>query len=337
LLYKEINMTKPATTVAYDLSGIGAEHPPAGETEAINKLRALHLGVHQGQATGPAQRGQHPKQHAGVWATFSVGKDIPAAMRVGIFAQPNTYTALIRFSNGGAADDTKPAVHAMAIKVLVPGANALSQQQDFILADHPVFFARDVQHMLEFVDGRVHNTLDLSKYPQLNGFSRVATQSLLSMTYWSQTPYRLGPGAVKYMVRPSESEAGLQIALGSSPDCLREALVEQLTYRKTGARFDCCVIPQMDTGTMPIEDPTVEWVSEPVCLGSISIYPQKFDLPEQMQYFESLSWNPWNALPEHAPLGGINRARKSIYEDSSALRHKTTGMICPVPSGRESF
>ena len=59
--------------------------------------------------------------------------------------------------------------------------------------------------------------------------------------------------------------------------------------------------------------------------------------PEQMAFFESLSWNPWNALPEHVPLGGINRARKGVYEDSSGLRHKTTGVAPVSPSGRESF
>jgi hypothetical protein len=44
-----------------------------------------------------------------------------------------------------------------------------------------------------------------------------------------------------------------------------------------------------------------------------------------------------NALPEHRPLGGINRARKNVYEDSSGLRHKTTGLTAVTPTGRESF
>ncbi len=56
-----------------------------------------------------------------------------------------------------------------------------------------------------------------------------------------------------------------------------------------------------------------------------------------MAFVENLSWNPWNALPEHRPLGGINRARKLVYDDSSALRHKTTGTSPVIPTGRESF
>ena len=88
---------------------------------------------------------------------------------------------------------------------------------------------------------------------------------------------------------------------------------------------------------MPIEDPTVEWTSPPVRLARISIYPQKFDVPSQLAFFANLSWTPWNALPEHRPLGGINRARKSVYADSTQLRHKTTGVAPTAPTGRESF
>ncbi|MEO7271649.1 MAG: catalase, partial [Vicinamibacterales bacterium] len=112
---------------------------------------------------------------------------------------------------------------------------------------------------------------------------------------------------------------------------------EQLTRQKRGAQFDLSVNPQTDPETMPVEDPTIEWTSAPVRLATISIYPQKCDGPEQMAFVENLSWNPWNALPEHLPLGGINRARKLVYMDSSDLRHKTTGQSPVVPTGRESF
>jgi hypothetical protein len=326
------------TTMGFNgVPEIGREYPPAGESEAIEKLRALHANIQKVQPPGPGERGQHPKQHGGVWATFTVEADIPEEMRVGIFAKACNYTALIRFSNGGSMDDSTPAVHAMAIKVLVPNNGASPHQQDFIVADHPVFFARDVQHMFEFVDGKAHGTLDPRKYPALAGFLKVATNDLLSTTYWSQTPYKLGSGAVKYLLRPVARADAPQIVLSASKDCLREALMEQLTYRKIGADFELCVNPQTDPQSMPIEDPTVEWTSPPVRLARISIYPQKFDSPEQIGYFANLSWSPWNALPEHVPLGGINRARKFVYDDSSALRHKTTGMAPAVPSGRESF
>jgi hypothetical protein len=319
---------------------IGKEYPPEGESAAIDELRALHLKVHRSQP-GPSLRGEHPKQHSGLWASFRVESDIPAPMRVGLFAAPRSYTALVRFSNGRGPDDRKPEVHAMAVKVLVPGGDGPARTQDFIVADHPVFFARNVQHVLDFLVATVKGIpvpeLAATAYPRLVGFSSLATTSLLAMTYWSQTPYKLGDGAVKYLVAPSESDEAPAVPLGDSPDCLREALVEQLTFRKIGARFDLRVNPQTNAEAMPVEDPTVEWASAPVRLATISIYPQRFDTPEQMAFFENLSFSPWNALEEHRPLGGINRARRVVYEDSSALRHQTTGIAPFVPTGRESF
>jgi hypothetical protein len=306
----------------------------------IDQLRALHLKVHQAQP-GPSHRGEHPKQHAGVWATFRVEQHIPEKMRVGLFAAPRRYPALVRFSNGRGQDDTKPEAHGMAVKVLVPGGDGAPRMQDFIVADHSVFFARNVQHVFEFLVATVKGTpvpqLSATDYPKLVSFTGVARASLLDMTYWSQTPYKLGEGAVKYLVTPSEGEEKPVIPLRNSPDCLREALVEQLTLRKIGARFDLSVNPQTDADAMPIEDATVEWTSAPVRLASICIYPQKFDSPEQMAFFANLSWSPWNALAEHVPLGGINRARRLTYEDSAALRHKTTGIAPVIPTGRESF
>jgi hypothetical protein len=319
---------------------IGHEYPPEGESVAIEQLRALHLQVHQAQP-GPTHRGEHPKQHAGLWATFEVADDIPEAMRVGLFATPGRYTAIVRFSNGRGSDDTKPEVHAMAVKVLVPNGSEPPRMQDFIVADHPVFFSRNVQHVLEFLAATVKGTpvaqLAANGYPKVVGFSSVATRSLLDMSYWSQTPYKLGDGAVKYVLTPSATTSGTPIALTHTADCLRDALIEQLTVQKRGAQFDLSVNPQTDAETMPIEDPTEEWTSAPVRLATIAIHPQPCDVAAQMAFVENLSWTPWNALPEHRPLGGINRARKVVYEDSSALRHKTTGQSPIIPTGHESF
>jgi hypothetical protein len=319
---------------------VGREYPPEGENGVIEQLRALHLQVHQ-MRPGPDRRGEHPKQHAGLWATFRVAEDIPDGMRVGLFAAPRSYTAIVRFSNGRGEDDTKPEVHAMGVKVLVPDGAGPPRMQDFIVADHSVFFARNVQHVFEFLVATVNGTpvpeLAATGYPKLAGFSSIATRSLLDMTYWSQTPYKLGEGAVKYVITPSATADRPAIPLGNSPDCLRAALIEQLTHQKIGAEYDLSVNPQADAEAMPIEDPTVEWTSAPVRVATISIYPQKCDAPEQMAFVENLSWNPWNALSEHRPLGGINRARKVVYEDSAVLRHKTTGIPPISPTGRESF
>ena len=304
---------------------IGQEYPPDGENEAIENLVALHLKVQQVKP-GPTFRGEHPKQHAGVWATFTVADGIPEAQRVGLFATPGTYKALIRFSNGREFDDTKADVHGMAIKVMVPDGSGATRMQDFITADHPVFFTRDVKHLLEFLEATVKGVpvlLLVPLFPKLIGFTSTAKTSLTAMTYWSQTPYKLGSGAVKYMVSPSAGAADEASAFESSPDGLREALVDQLTTRQIAAQFDFSVIPQTDAEAMPIENPTIEWKSDPVRVAAITIEPQTFDTPDQMAYASNLTWNPWHSLPDHQPLGGINRCRGKMYPASAALRGAT--------------
>ena len=321
---------------------IGKEYPPPGEAEAIVRLRELHLKVHH-VSPGPSLRGEHAKQHGGVWATFRIASDIPEEYRIGLFREPRSMRALIRFSNGRSFDDRVPNVRGMAIKVFTSEDETAPQNQDFLLADHPVFFAKNVQHILDFLIATATGTpaaqLAATTYPKIAKYSTNAETSLLEMSYWSQTPYQFGQGAVKYFVRPSlDQELPLpKLILSDSENRLREALVEQLTRRKIGANFDFCVNPQTDALQMPIEDPTVEWTSPSIRLATIAIYPQRFDSPDQNAFVENTAWSPWNFLPDHRPLGGINRARQWIYSDSQQLRHTTNGVALAIPTGNESF
>lgn len=320
---------------------IGQETPPPDESADIEQLNALHLMVHQVQP-GPKRRGEHPKTHAGVWADFQVAADLPDEFRIGLFESPRSFQALIRFSNGRTDDDRQPDVHGIAIKVLMPQPDGKDPlQQDFILADHPIFFAQNVKHLLQFLQktssGTPASELAVTTHPKLIGYTSVPRTGLLQMTYWSQVPYQFGAGAVKYVVSPSAEQSPSSVALTDSPDCLRAALVEQLTVNKCGMSFNLCVQPQRDPVTMPIEDPTVEWTSTPVRVATIKIDPQAFDSAAQMTFVENTSWSPWNALPEHRPLGGISRARQLVYADSCKMRYQANN-VKPLPvTGRESF
>jgi hypothetical protein len=46
--------------------------------------------------------------------------------------------------------------------------------------------------------------------------------------------------------------------------------------------------------------------------------------------YENLSFSPWNALPEHRPIGQRNRTRKEVYEASSKYRHENNFTDVPV-------
>jgi hypothetical protein len=44
--------------------------------------------------------------------------------------------------------------------------------------------------------------------------------------------------------------------------------------------------------------------------------------PSRARRMVHLSFTPWHALPEHKPLGSINRLRKVVYERISNTRHQ---------------
>jgi len=110
----------------------------------------------------------------------------------------------------------------------------------------------------------------------------------------------------------------------TSRDYLRAALASQLETGDTGAQFTLCIIPQVDPADDPVENPMVPWKSAPIAVATITIRPQAFDTPERMKEGEDLSFDPWHALAEHRPLGGINRARRAVYAASLHLRQGAT-------------
>jgi hypothetical protein len=328
-------------------AGTGVENVPLNEERDIEELKELQLllmkTVAKAKQVEPMDRGQHPKHHAFLVARFTVLDNLPAELRVGLFREPKTYTAVIRFSSTGEHDDAVRDNHGMAIKVLgvKPTAPSQSQKeaetqtQDFVLLDHPLFFTPNVATLLAFSKekkSRMEKGLtgkDLAEalkasFPNemrlLEGRKKLIT-SPLDEQYFSTTPYKLGAMAVKYSAKPERSQ---------SKDYLREVLVERLRPREQpagaaakrdpAARFGFYVQRQSDPSAMPIEDPTVEWRSDWERVATIEIDVQDFDFPARWEWGNKLSFSPWHALDEHRPLGGINRARRIVYPASFDLR-----------------
>ena len=324
--------------------GVGMEQVPARENNDIQELTALQLEQMNIEARAkhskPMDRGQHPKHHGFLAARFIVSEDVPAELRVGLFREPKTYSAVIRFSSTGEHDDRVLDNHGMAIKLfgVKPTKTSENQQdpktQDFVLLDHPLFFTENVATLLKF--SKKKKTLVLEKglkgkdllqalkpsFPKEVGLleeRKKHIKSPLEEQYFSTTPYKLGDTAVKYSAKPEQSK-----------DYLREVLVEQLRLREQpgsasaachpAARFGFYVQRQTDPSAMPIEDPTVEWTSPWERVATIEIDAQDFDFPARWDWGNKLSFSPWHALDEHRPLGGINRARKIVYPASYDLR-----------------
>lgn len=131
---------------------LAAEYPPLDENEKILDLaERLKAKITADNIGGIMRRDAHPKMHGLVKAEFIVDSDLPAELRVGLFAQPGVYQAWIRFSNqnGTIQPDIKGDIRGMAIKVMgVPGEKilpdpALARTQDFILISTNVFVTAD--------------------------------------------------------------------------------------------------------------------------------------------------------------------------------------------------
>ena len=62
-----------------------------------------------------------------------------------------------------------------------------------------------------------------------------------------------------------------------------------------------------------------------VTVARIKVPAPDFDSREQNLACDNLSFHTWHGLPEHRPIGGINRLRKAVYEAVSAYRHERNG------------
>lgn len=326
------------------------ESIPEGERQAIEDLVALQRRLME--ASKPIRRGQHAKSHGCVRAEFQVREDVPDELRAGVFAKPVSFPAWVRFSNGFSPDDRAPDVHGVGVKLMsVPGEKILTDQsnadtQDFLLADHPVFFAPTVRSATDFFSEKVSYDMKgvppaeafgelAEKYPKITplflAFVRPADPSPLLTTYWSEVASLCGGGAVKYMVRPI-GDNGSNATPTDSENFLRAAMVQHLTTEEKPAAFEFCVQQQTDPPSMPVEDPTIEWNSPWIPVAGLKIAPQTFDTAERESFAEYLTFTPWHSLPAHRPLGGISRARKAVYAMSSQLRHEAAGQPQSEPS-----
>ncbi len=333
---------------------LSKEHPPSGEEEAIQKITDLLRNKMKRENPPPnrMQRDAHPKQHGLVKAEFIVEPDLPADLRVGVLKDARTYPIWIRFSNQNAPPkpDEKKDIRGMAIKLMgVEGEKLLEEEkyeqtQDFILISTDVFVTKDAAEFERLLASLTASTLRLGLFflahPRVL-FNLLAANkrfgSPLEARYWSTTPYLFGTKAVKYSAKPA-SETTTPIPSNPSDDYLRKAMVRHLAARE--ARFDFMIQFQKDTRKMPIEDPGRRWRERDspfMKVATIKIPPQRFDSPEQFVFGDNLSFTPWHSLPEHRPLGGVNRARKIVYEALSKFRHQQNDAPRKEPTGFAPF
>lgn len=330
--------------------GLGQELILPDEDDVIERVVAANMVMmkHQPRA---AERAQHPKGHGCLPARFTILDDIPDDCRIGLFAKPGTYDTWVRFSNGIAKNDRKPDGHGFAFRLLgVDGPKLMPDtaepdSHDFVLMDKEHFFTADLAGYAEFNEkvggligavrnrdrilppavGALYYALHRHGRAMLKAAGQFAGQkpkSLLTESYWSTTPYRFGDRAVKYTAIP-EIRDDDAVFTGDGSDALTDGLRKTLALRP--AYFTFGVNLQTDPVLHPVEDPTVSWNANGspfIPLARIELLQTDGSRAANRRYDRRLGFNPWNALPEHRPLGGINRIRRVVYHKLARWRQE---------------
>jgi len=306
---------------------------------------------------GRFERGGNTKTHGIVRAEFIVHDDLPPELRRGIFAQPRTYPAWVRFSGPGpyiTPDIDDVGFMSIGIKLMrVAGPKLMEEEkftQDMFAVSTPTFVTPDVRanaqlqieslknaQIFYFLNLHQHHVLDLIMQSLW-----IKTQSSpFEAPYFSCVPYLLGEGqAMQYSVWPKTERRTRIPRLPFRPpdDYLRDAMVAALN--SGDVELDIRLQLQRDSHLMPLENNAVLWpekLSPRISAATLRMPRQKFDSAEQLDFAKKLSYNPWHCIAEHRPLGNQNRARRRMYWALATLRHNMNATPHYEPTGDEVF
>lgn len=311
-------------------------------------------------AVQPYRRDVHAKTYGCLKATFRVLENLDPKYRRGVFANPGEYEAWVRYSSGSTLvqKDSIDDARGMAIKLMgIPGRKLMeddgvphAETQDFALMNATQFFILNLPEYLAFTQylGEGSNygyflggfTPDLPEKNWRKLFSfgdyhpremmlalktlKPPPDSLLNIQYYSVSAYKLGSeNVVKYSAKPC-NEAPAADVDRSQPNFLRDEMTAHL--KDHDACFNFMVQMQVPGKNMPVEDTTVEWSDSEspfVPVAQIEIKKQSF--VENQEACENLSFNPWHSLPEHKPVGVMNRVRKPLYLEVARYRRSMNG------------
>jgi hypothetical protein len=326
------------------------------------------------QQKRPLGRGTHTKGVC-VRATleiFDVAKtagDAGLAARLGrgLFAKPGLYKATVRFANAASTiqADSKRDVRALSFAVDLPAGVVGPQatRLDYSMNNAPTFPINDAHAFAAFMrvqgadgfSGHLKALLSLS-FKDLKGFFQTAARGLRQQNtkpvpyqqtrFWSNTPFLHGPDeAVKYSAIPAPDNAGEPVGKGAS--VLRDELLRHLDQDTEQARFDFA-LQLLDTSRMRVngqkqdapfwvENASVEWLEDQApftLVGRLTLLPKS-----QLSDAECEAWFidvTKHALPDHRPLGSINRARW-VAESASRKARLGAGAAAPAAAAPRSL
>jgi hypothetical protein len=336
-----------------------AEEKPLPEEEAnLDSIIATFEKQMRGLwKPGGFERGGNTKTHGIVRGEFIVHDNLPEKFRRGIYAQPQTYRAWVRFSGPGpyiTPDIDDVGFMSISIKLMgVPGPKLMDEEKftlDMFGVSTPTFVTPDTKanaqlqveslknaQMFYFLNLHRPHVLDMI----MQGLWVKTQSSPFEAPYFSCVPYLLGEGqAMQYSVWPKSKKRTPipRLPLRPPDDYLRDAMVASLA--EGDVEFDIRLQLQTDPYLMPIENNAVLWpekISPRASVATLHLPRQKFNSPAQMEFAKRLSYNPWHCIAEHRPLGNQSRARRRMYAELSRLRHAMNKVPHYEPTGDEVF
>ncbi|SKA02474.1 catalase family protein [Consotaella salsifontis] len=302
-----------------------------------------------------AIRDAHAKSHAILKGELVV-HDLPPELSQGIFARPATYGVVARLSSapGDIHSDKIPAPRGFAIKIIgVPGARLSPEiggaNQDFLMVNFPTLAfgtiekykvllgvleanaeapdifqrivagaARGAKDAVEALGGTAGATLD--------GLARDNNHPL-GETYHTQAALRFGAYIAKLSLAPA-SVAVKDLTGKPVPHVEYSTMRDAIGgfFSEHGAEYTLRAQLCTDLERMPVEDAAVLWdeaLSPHRPIATLRFSSQEAYSPGRQVYGDDvLSFNPWNGVEEHRPLGGIMRIRRAAYDRSSRFRHR---------------
>jgi hypothetical protein len=318
------------------------DHEPGEERRIASIERLMRSKLEKDYHPGDTRRDAHPKHLGLLEGVFTVAKDLPLELRVGLFAEPRVYQAWVRSSSasGKPQSDAIRDVRGFAIKLRGVGGEKIPESdepgtQDFVLLSMPRMPLGTVKLFEQAIYYSTRWSLALFAAKMLLTGQKAVLEGLnegrqhqtspLEIRYWSTTPYQFGSSRiVKYSVIPT---SGTPTALPAvlTENYLTEAMERRL--RSETISFDFAV--QFRKGDMSITDAAPRWdetVSPFLKVATLTIPPQVFRNEERDRLAESLSFSPGHARVEHRPVGSINRARMHVYRTLSDFRHQRRGL-----------
>ena len=238
------------------------ESIPVDEESDIQRVvSAVKTLLSRGTAdSGRFRADVHVKTHGYANGQLTVLENLPAELSQGLFEKVKTFPVVVRFSNSAnkVLPDAIPDGRGMAIKVrgvdgeMIANDDQTESCQDFVMINHPVFFAANPRAMLRLeqflVDAEKHpiaaasealtggdwNPLnwhwrELSKAAQI--VAKIPTHPA-SNTYFSMSPFRYGDYVAKFRVTPAiankDSYLTMIKRLATESDFMRLVLEETL-------------------------------------------------------------------------------------------------------------